>query len=334
MPSANRGSTSLLQTLSRHRRVLSWLVGAALVVLAAKFLLQNPEPLRKLAALPPGLWLLLVPLVLLNLMFMAWRLSLSVGHAGGAQVPSTAWFRIVVLGQFLNLFVPQLGNVYRGVTLKREFGVTYTAYATGLFTFVWLDTSFGFVLCLMVLLGLDPGLRLAGIPFVPVIGLMVVLLLSAPLLASRLLGALQLAHQGLAKWKERIDTLLLTAAHNLKKPAFTGRFMLGSALLMANQSTILWVCFRAVGLPIDPETAVLFQVLIKLSNQIVITPGNLGLTELAFGVLGSAAHGGSVEYGIAAALVFRALNSACVIVLGILLGGVRLLRMKPRAEPE
>jgi uncharacterized membrane protein YbhN (UPF0104 family) len=320
--------------LSRHRRTLSWLVGAVLVVLAGRLLLRNPEPLRKLATLPPSLWLALLPLTLLNLVFMAWRLSLSVGQVSDTRIPAVAWFRIVLLGQFLNLFVPQLGNVYRGVTLKREFSVTYTAYATGLFTFVWLDTAFGFVLCLSVLLLLEPGLRLAGFPIVPMIAVLAVLLLSAPVVASRLLAKLQLAHDRLAKWKGRVDTLLTTAARKLKTPAFMTRFLLGSALLMANQSTILWICFRAVGMPIEPETAVLFQVLVKLSNQVVVTPGNLGLTELAFGLLGSAAHGGSVEYGIAAALVFRVLSSSCVIGLGILFGGAGLLRMKPVAEPE
>lgn len=327
-------ASSLLSALARHRRTLSWLAGAVLLALSARFLLHNPEPLRKLAALPLQMWLALLPLALLNFVLMSWRMSLSVVQGGGGAVPARAWFRIVVLGQFLNLFVPQLGNVYRGVVLKREFSVSYTAYATGLFTFVWLDTTFGFVLCLLVLLALEPAMQLAGVPMVPAVAAVVVLSLAAPLVASRLLTKLQIGHARLALWKGRVDTLLETSARSLRKPAFTGQFLLGSALVMADQAMILWICFRAAGLPIDPETAVLFQVIVKLSNQVAVTPGNLGLMELAFGLLGSAAHGGGVGYGIAAALVFRMLFSSCVIVLGVLLGGVGLLRMKQQVETE
>jgi uncharacterized membrane protein YbhN (UPF0104 family) len=249
-------------------------------------------------------------------------------------VPAPAWFRIVVLGAFLNLFVPQLGNVYRGVTLKREFSVTYTAYATGLFTFVWLDTAFGFLSCLLVLLVLQPGLRLGAVSVVPAIALLVTAMLVAPWLASRLLAKLELGQGRLAGLKGRMDTLLATSSRALQSPGFLLRFLCVSALGMVDQAVILWICFKAAGLPIDPETAVLFQVVVKLSNQVIVTPGNLGLTELAFGVLGSAAHGGSVGYGIAAALVFRVLFSSSVIVLGILLGGIGLLRSRPVIDPD
>ncbi len=311
-------------------------MGGVLLAIAARQLLQNPAPLKQLASLPLWMWLALLPLALLNYVFVAARMALAVGQAGGVKIAQRVWFRIVVLGQFLNLLVPQLGNVYRGLTLKREFGVSYQTYATGLFMFVWLDTTFGFGLCLLVLAVLAPGLKLAGMPVLPVIAVVLVALMFAPFLAAKLLGKLRLGPGRLANAQARANALLVTSMSSFRSPGFTLRFLAASALVMADQSLILWLCFRAVGLPIDPESAALFQVVIKLSNQVIVTPGNLGVTEMAFGLLGAAAHGGSLEYGIAAALVFRMLFTTTVIAMGVMFGGVGLLRSTRRSasEPE
>jgi uncharacterized membrane protein YbhN (UPF0104 family) len=305
-----------------------------LLGVAVRHLLQNPAPLKQLAALPLWMWLALLPLAILNYVFVSARMALAVRQAGGVQIAQRVWFRIVVLGQFLNLLVPQLGNVYRGLTLKREFGISYQTYATGLFTFVWLDTMFGFGLCFLVLAVLAPGLKLATVPVLPVIALIILALAFAPLLAARLLGKLRLGPGRFANAQARANSLLVTSAGSLKNPAFALRFLSASALVMADQSLILWLCFRAVGLPIDVASAALFQVVIKLSNQVIITPGNLGVTEMAFGLMGAAARGGSLEYGIAAALVFRMLFTSSVIVMGTMFGGIGLLRSTRAEAPE
>jgi hypothetical protein len=314
------------------KKPASWLFGAVLLGLAVRLLAKNPEPLRQLVELPAWMVAALLPLALLNSVFQAFRMALAVGLSTPVEVPARTWLRVVMLGQFLNLMVPQLGNLYRGVTLKREYGVTYTAYATGLFTFVWLDTTFGFGLCILVLAVLQPGLQLGSVPVLPVLGIVLTMLLSAPIAAAKLLGAMPLGSGRLARAQARANGLLTTAGNCLQKPRFLLKFMAVCALVMAEQALILWLCFRVVGLAIDAETAVLFQTLIKLSNQVVITPGNLGLTELAFGVLGSAARGGSMEYGIAAALVFRTLFTSIVVVVGVLLGGIGLLRSRQATQ--
>lgn len=324
--------STLGDDLRRYKRPVTWLFAALLLALSVRLLLKNPEPLRQLMSLPPALGLLLLPLAILNFWLVAFRMSLAVERSSQARVPLTAWFRIVVLGQFLNLFVPQSGNVYRGVTLKREHGVTYTAYATGLFTFIWLDTAFGFALCLLVIAALAPGLRLGGFAVLPALTLVIALLVLAPFLAARLLAGVSLRSPLLTRVQALASDLLRSAGTSLRSRGFVLRFLLASSLVMVDQSIILWLCFRAVGLAIDPETAVLFQVVVKLSNQVIVTPGNLGLTEMAFGVLGAAAHGGSLSYGIAAALVFRMLFTSSAIVLGVMFGGLRLLRTQQQAR--
>jgi uncharacterized membrane protein YbhN (UPF0104 family) len=102
------------------------------------------------------------------------------------------------------------------------------------------------------------------------------------------------------------------------------RFFSINVVSTAGQAATIWLAFHSVGAFIPISGILLFQVLIKLSSQIVITPGNLGITELAFGAL---AHGSSstVEQGLAVSLLLRAVGSAVVVLLGVVAGGAGAL---------
>lgn len=310
----------------RLRTPLRWAAGLLFFYVCARVLLDNPEPLRRLASLHPGLLGALLVLAVLNDLFMAWRLALAVTECGGPRVSGLSWFRLVVVGQFLNLVVPQLGNLYRGVVLKREHGVPYMAYASGLFAFVWLDTVLGFSICTVILALLRPGLALAGVPALPVLVAVVGALVAGPVLLARGLGAARLRGAWASWLHERATRLLQTATRSLGRPGFVGRFFSVSVLVTAEQMLALWICFGAVGHPVDLPTAALFQVVVKLSNQVQITPGNVGLTELAWGALGAAAQGGGLEHGIAAALLFRVAFTTVLVLLAAVFGGFGLLR--------
>ncbi len=106
----------------------------------------------------------------------------------------------------------------------------------------------------------------------------------------------------------------------LKSPRFLLRFFGVSVLGTLGQVVALWLSFTAVGASVPLGVLIVFQVFIKLSNQVMITPGNLGLTELTYGLLA----GGTtfkLEQGIAAALIMRAVGMVMIIVLGLACGG-------------
>jgi uncharacterized membrane protein YbhN (UPF0104 family) len=298
----------------------------SLIGFSIRVLVKNTEPLEKLLGMSVWMWALLLPLTLCNIGLTAWRMAMAMVQAGSPRIGPRAWFRIVALGQFLNLLLPQLGNVFRGIALKREQGVSYFTYSTGLITFVWLDvlTSLGLGLFAVALLA--PGLRFGTLPVLPLMALAIVALVTAPSIAMRLTLLLKPQSGPLLRLRDLSTRLLGVLAQSLKLPRFIGSFALINLLSLVDQASVLWVCFRAAGLPIDASLSVLFHVVVKLSNVIIVTPGNLGVTELAFGALGMGARGGSLQHGIAAALAFRALNTLVVITLGLSLGGVGLFR--------
>ena len=96
-------------------------------------------------------------------------------------------------------------------------------------------------------------------------------------------------------------------------------------LAFINISAIFYMCFDSMGVNILFSKAALFNIVSKLSNQIVITPGNLGLRELIYSWLSEITNIGMSE-GLIAAVVLRIVDSCVSITLGILFGGLNLLK--------
>jgi len=318
---------------SSFRGALRWVVALVLAALAVRSLLADPSSLRALAGLDAATIAELWALSLLNNLFISQRMALAVVECGGPRVAAWAWFKLVIVGQFMNLVVPQLGNVYRGLQLKREHGVSYLAYASGLLTFVWLDTILGVLLCGILLAVARPLLALGGVRALPALGLFLVALLAAPLVVARVLPLFAPKQRLLARAHGVAARLISSATASLRRPAFVGRFCAIGLLVTVVQVLALRLCFRAVGAPMDLATAALLQVVVKVSNQIVLTPGNLGVTELAWGALGRAATGASLANGVAAALLFRVVFTPLLVVLGLAFGGAGVLA-RTRAERD
>jgi uncharacterized membrane protein YbhN (UPF0104 family) len=311
---------------AKRRRGLfaRWAVAALAMAFVVRELFSDPEPLRRVLGTPWQVLLAVGALLAVNQLLMSFRFSLAVALYSGKRVPASVWFRLISVGQMLNLFVPQLGSVYRGVALKREFGIAYMTYASGLFAFVWLDLVMGFLIGSLTIAVLDPTLYLGSVLALPALALLILALLTGPFAIRWFVSVFRVKGSFATKVQARMTTLLSNAASALKAPAFMLRFFLLNVLVTVVQVVLLALLFRAVDAEVPLAALLLFQVLLKLANQIVITPGNLGITELMFGVL---AHGSrcTLEQGLAVALLFRTTVTVMVILLGVLAGGARVL---------
>lgn len=318
---------------SRIIRWLRWAIAIAAMAYVARQLLSDPAPLKRILGTSPLVLLGMCGLVVLNQALISLRFALAMQHAGSRALPFSVWFRLTAVGQMLNLFVPQLGNVYRGVTLKQEYGISYMAYATGLVSFVWLDAMMGVAIAFSAILALEPGLQFGGVSALLLLSLGELAIFFGPLLAVLLLRTLPPSSGFRGRVQGRLSTLLGTTSAAARAPGLMLRFLLLTVVVTVGQTASLWLAFHAVGGPMAISALVLFQVLLKLSSQIVITPGNLGITELAFGAL---AHGSSrtLEQGLAVSLLLRAVGSTMVLFLGVLLGGASFLTSGRRALLE
>lgn len=310
---------------------LRWALALAFTTVAVWLVARNPEPVRALARIDFLVLLAMVALVLVNQLVSALRLGFAIEECADRVLSAWAWFRLTAIGQFLNLLVPQLGNVYRAVMLKREEGITYVQYAAGLFAFVWIDLLIGILLALAVIVVISPDLSIGQLPGFVVLACLFVAVLAGPLVLERLVAGRSSGR--LAAARERAAEVLTAAARVLRQPRYVVRALALNVVLVATHVASLHFAFRAVGAELGLAQLMLFQVLLRLSSQIVITPGNLGLTELAYGALASVS-GATTGHGIAAALLIRTLGSMVVVALGLLLGGATHLMQRRRLIAE
>lgn len=308
----------------RIKRSLRWGIAVVAMAIVVHQLLGDPEPLRRILRTPPPVLLGLCALVIVNQVLASQRFSLAMSHAGGGGLGFAVWFRLTSVGQMLNLFVPQLGNLYRGVTLKRDYGVSYMAYATGLVSFVWLDMVMGVAIAFLAIALLEPGLELADVSALLLLAVAELCILLGPILAAQVLRRLPPSSGLVGRAQARLTTLLGTASAAARSPRLMLRFFLLNIVVTVGQTATLWLAFHSVGGNSELSAMVLFQILVKISSQVVVTPGNLGITELAYGLL---AHGSerTLQQGLAVSLLLRAVGSAMVMLLGLASGGAGVL---------
>ncbi len=313
------------------KRWLRWGIALVAMLAVGKQLVSDPEPLRRMWGVGPATLAAMCSLVVLNQALMSLRFAQVLNHMGAPRLSFGAWFRLTSVGQMLNLFVPQLGNVYRGMTLKRDYGVSYTTWATGLVSFVWLDIVGGVLIALTAIALLDPGLRFAGAPALLLLLLGFCGAFLGPIVAAAVLARVPSRAGFVGRVQLKLTTLLTTASAAARSPRLMLRFFSLNVVTTAGQTATLWFAFQSVGAEMPVSGLLLFQILIKISNQVVITPGNLGITELAYGAL---AHGAArtVEQGLAVSLLLRAVSSAMVVLLGFLAGGAEALFGERRAQ--
>jgi uncharacterized membrane protein YbhN (UPF0104 family) len=303
--------------------VWRWVLAAALLGIALAWARRygDPEPFRRLLAVPLPLIAAITGLTLLNQALFSARFALALEQCGAPKLRQWTWFRLTSVGQFLNLFVPQLGNVYRAYVLKRDYRIPYSLYGSGLFAFVWLDLVMGIVLAMGVIAVFEPEFRLGVFPALPVLSLLGFGLFMAPFVAVRLLRWRAFGVRGSGqRLAQRAADVLALAGNAARKPRFLLQAFALNWVMAAVQVATIGLAFHSVGAHISFGKLMLFQILVKLSNQVVVTPGNLGLTELAYGMLAEAASNG-IEHGIAVGLLTRTVGVAVVCATGLLLGG-------------
>ena len=70
-----------------------------------------------------------------------------------------------------------------------------------------------------------------------------------------------------------------------------------------------------------------YHVILKLLNTILITPGNIGIREIAYGII-SQQMNLSMGEGMIVSMVMRIIGMVVILTAGVLLGGHALLKQQ------
>ena len=105
------------------------------------------------------------------------------------------------------------------------------------------------------------------------------------------------------------------------------KIVLTGIITFINTVAIFYLCFKSLAITVALPSLALFYVVLHLSVQIIVTPGNLGVRELAYGILSDQMNIGMAQ-GLIVSVILRILGTSIVIVLGSFFGGIDLLRRR------
>jgi uncharacterized protein (TIRG00374 family) len=313
--------------------VLRWAIALTCLAYLGAVLFGQRDRIRTLLMLDP-IFVFPAAVVLLSyLSLQSIRYRFILRKCSGVAMPQWQWFRIYIVGLFLNSFVPQMGNVYRGFVLKRDHQISYTRYANAYLSFAWMDVWVNVAVAMIVIALVQPDLRLGQFSALISLGMFGLAVVFCPFVLLLTLRAFKPRSRRLLRFHAKLtEVTRLTLTHLRDREYLLGTILLG-VIAFAQLGTTFYLCFRCFGIQMSAPTAAIFYAVFKISTYLNVTPGNLGVMELAYGLLSQELNIGMAE-GVLVSAVFRALVYLVVFSLAIPMGGITLLMKTQGARRE
>ena len=289
------------------------------------FFYKNRENIEVAFALDTKSLLAIIGLQPILYLLQSWRFRIVMEKCTGTKVPFGPWFKIYILARFLNTVFSQTGNVYRGITLKKQYNITYTNYIGGHTSMVWLDTSMNLLMALIVIVLFQPDFQIGRFVAWKIIAIIMIIVIGLPVLAEKWLGILSFQNKTLVWIHQRFQQVVSTTVNNFKDRIYLGKLFILGLLLFARTCVAFYIYFLCFGTKVDLPALAVFYAIFKLGNFIMLTPGNLGIQELVFGFL-SENMGIGMAQGILVSTLTRVIGTSFLLVLGLIFGGHDLLR--------
>ncbi|MBN1948356.1 MAG: flippase-like domain-containing protein [Candidatus Cloacimonetes bacterium] len=316
-----------LDFISHRRKLLQILLLIALLSYITIYIFKHTDEFRVVRGVAFLDLLLLLLAQFSYLFFSAWQLLIIKRKFGLSGIDFPNWFRVFLIARFLNQFLPQGGNLYRALKLKKEYGFPYEKYLLSFSFFVWFNLFLSLILLLVAMTIVNSDYRIAEYKIYFLLIIIIFALLLFPVLGF----VLDTKKKHRRKFLSRLVDLYHQFGYSIKDRKFLAKMLLLGIVNFLIYLTVMYLCFRSLDLSPDLVILTVFSILLKLSFLVILLPGNLGLTEVMSGILSSMS---GYEFGIG--IIISALSRISVYlllaVLGLLLGGIPLIKKMARAK--
>ena len=305
------------------RRVPAWLSFGVLVAslgVLGWFVGRDLDALDALRTVSPAAIALILVLQGLYLIPESYRQQVVVESAGRTKLPVVGWFRIFVVGRFLNSLIPQSGNVYRALRLKADFAIEYVDFVGSMVLFLLMSISLNLGLA-AILIAIEPTASSGGAfasAWVLFAAALVVSL--GPLLMWGVLRRISLPDSKWAAPLRALRGLMGSAVGALRQPGLLVRFVGAWLVTLVVVAALYSVVLSTVGASVGIGEVIALYALVQATSFLVITPGNLGIQEIGFTAL-AALFGVPLAQGAAAAAIIRGSGWVALAIPALVVGG-------------
>lgn len=306
-----------------RRRGVRWLqaiVGLISIVFVAFSIAHDKTAITQALSASSEDIACVLALLIAYFVLYSYRFVLLIDKHCGCRIGLLSWIRMLVVVRFMNNMVPQMGSVYRGITLKRDFGVSYTDYIAANIFFIWTDTLLNFIMASGLLWYFNTSLDLFGLPASVALGIGASLLLAGPLIAHVVLARSSHPSKVIRKLAQVSDNLVI-GLRDARYMIAINIIAIASFLCMVGVFKIL---LTTVGAAVPFSTMAVFYALYRLTFHVNITPGNVGIREIAYGLLCAQANIGMAK-GLLIAAELRVLSIVVLLIVGASVAGREIL---------
>lgn len=311
--------------MEKYKKILRWVLAACCLGYVVWFFVKNTDQLRLLSEIRPVKIVAMGLFFLIGQMLTSYRFKQVLQKSSGRKLPTFKWFKLFILGRFLNLTIPQSGNVYRGVVLKKTYSISYTDYIASFVSFSWMYFCLSLLLAMAVVMITEPSFLIAGYRAVNLLGVLCAIALGGPVLVHFVLPSWKSSVRYIGWLQNKCSEVLRISVQNMADVGYISRFIFLSLLIYFNNMALFYVAFSTFGANVSLSALALFLVVFSLSNRIIITPGNLGLREIAF-MIAAKQMNLEMAQAILASAAIRVISTIVLVSMGMVFGGINVLR--------
>lgn len=313
-----------------RRRSGTWRVGALItsLALAAYVFFRGWDELQDSAEIGIPTLTGLIAAQFVYLFSQSERLRLIVSDHAGERVYGVRWLRIFLVGRLLNGLFVQTGNVYRLMTLRSQFDIPASRFASSLTAQMWLSVATALLMA-AVFSATEPSFGL-GSAVTVALALLALVVALTPFVAKQL-SSVTLRKLGYNRIINALDAILDRTTTTVRSGRLVFQIMVYVLLGFAAGALILRLSYTSAGAELSWSLAAALLAMLQVSNVIVITPGNLGVQELGFAAL-SGLLGYPGATGVLASGIVRASG---LVAVAVATGSVEIaFRFRQRRNSE
>ncbi len=257
----------------------------------------------------------------LTIIVISTRMLLLLREYGLSKISYIEWTRIYILARFFNKVVPQAGNIYRAFKLKQDYNFSYSKYLTTFVVFILLDVVIILLISTIVLFIFESSLLVRGIPVFIVPLSAFVFIISVPIFISLIAKI---------KINESSRLFKIFREYNAIISALSSHHLIINQITLSMSSFVLYIylfyiCSISISVDIPISMLIIFSAIIKLSTYIVITPGNIGIKEMALGYLSTTIN---LDFGVGIMIsgISNVIIYIATITMGCFFGGIPMIK--------
>lgn len=294
-----------------------------------RFFYVNRQSLQIAFNISISIIILIVLLSIVYLLLHNYRFQLILEKCSGQRPHFWPLFRIFVLGKFLNTFISQAGTVYRGLQLKQDYGISYTNYISSFASFAWMDSWLNMIVAALVILVGGRDLKIGSLYAWQISLVLAICIFAVPLLMEAAFRKISFNNTYLNWTHSKLTEVLKATVENVKDTVYVSKIIILGIAALICAGALYYIYFRIFDITLTIPSLAVFYALLSLSTCVILTPGNVGVQELAYGFL-SQQLGFGMAQGILVAVFARISGTAILLSLGITLGGIDLLRQQKK----